>query len=541
MFDIIGEIKELFNTTALFDYKEIMYEFSCEMRVGKENIPLAEALTIFANDKPDQDKLIVSLSTSTDTTYVVSGNSAVWLDSYKEFVDGADDEINVSIKIEKGVTNGSINVYKMDAFSRFLESLGIEDHLYNFTKLFSECGDRVAFRLMDINGSLRTSSIVFSDNRVQWESPSLRANQLKYCGDASVFLDRNKICLIPQDFIILEPIEGSGFDYIQDLFTRLSRILSYIYLANTSSVMNGKAILQFDVAVKGDEYSLDDLSRNEIITKIYDWSFSNNNSVEMASIARKVINIYCRSQGDVLKMGEKVLNSIKSDYMIYSKNHVDQYIEMKNKISEFIVDSIRQMQELSHDMSSAIRNNFVAIVVFILTVLLTDSIDIAELTGNHVPLYVVCVCGFFSLASVLYLIATVMMAGQKWNWLDQSYNNLKDNYIDTLDEKDIDEAFRHDAPLKTTKGQYDSFKKRIVWVWITMIILMFVFTGLLAFKYITNTAEKSAVVAIDPLVIGITDQETTATSEDACSFDVEVEGACITSQEPPETIVEQSD
>ena len=51
---------------------------------------------------------------------------------------------------------------------------------------------------------------------------------------------------------------------------------------------------------------------------------------------------------------------------------------MKNKISECIVDSAKQMQELSHDVVEAFRNNFVAVIVFLMTVLLTDSIDFSQ-------------------------------------------------------------------------------------------------------------------------------------------------------------------
>ena len=85
--------------------------------------------------------------------------------------------------------------------------------------------------------------------------------------------------------------------------------------------------------------------------------FSKDDScVDKASIARKIINTYCRDKESILAIDDKVLNSIKSDYVIYQKNHVDQYIDMKNKISEFIVDSAGKIQELSHDIADAFRN-----------------------------------------------------------------------------------------------------------------------------------------------------------------------------------------
>jgi hypothetical protein len=496
-------------------------------------------LLAFINDIPNNDKLTISMTTDAESVYVASGDSAIWTDEYQNFVGGVDDEISIVVKIEKSILNGSINVYNLESFCNFLKSSEIEAHLHNFSKLFCQCGNHLAFRLLDTNGSLHTNSIVFSDNEVQWNSSS-REDQIKCCDDASVFLDRNIIALIPQDFIVQRPIEGEGLGYISSMFTRLSRVLAFIYVANTASVVNGKAILQFNVAVKGDEYSLNDLSENEVITQIYTWAFCNNNPVEMASIARKIINIYCKTQNDVLKINEKVLYSIKSDYLIYSKNHVDRYIETKNKISEFIVDSTKQMQELSHDMSSAIRNNLVAIIVFVLTVLLTDSIDITTLTGSRVPLYVVWVCGFFSMASILYLIATLFMANQRWEWLKQSYIDLKDNYRGTLDDKDIDEAFGHDEPLKTTGKQYGVFRKRIVCVWIAMIVLMIVLSGFFAVSYYSNV-EKTFNEAETPVVsVDTTNKEETAISEELPSINDKAETMQTVSPDPTEINVESS-
>ena len=68
---------------------------------------------------------------------------------------------------------------------------------------------------------------------------------LRNCTDESVFLDRMRISLIPQDFDI-NALEGNGFEEIKVLFEKLRTVLSYVYLANTATVVNDKAILQFD-------------------------------------------------------------------------------------------------------------------------------------------------------------------------------------------------------------------------------------------------------------------------------------------------------
>ena len=60
------------------------------------------------------------------------------------------------------------------------------------------------------------------------------------------------------------------------------------------------------------------------------------------------------------------------------------------------------------------------------------------------------------------------------------YDDLKGNYSGTLDEKDIEEAFKHDDAIKTAKCQYKSFRIKISIFWIVTVIALGVFTGVTA-------------------------------------------------------------
>lgn len=480
MFDIIKVADELFGTTAS-SYKEIIPEFVCEYRLKKQNLPSSEKLIVFLGLKPERDKIEITITSDSGSAFVSS--DVVWVDSYEGFEKGLydDDEITVSIKVTKIIEGGRLSVYCLNQFSQFLCGLKAEQIFENFTNLFRESGEHIEFQLLDTNGSLRTSSIAFSDNDLRWINHRSREEQIKDCEDASVFLERAKIRLTPRDFEI-EGLEGNGLDAIQALFGKLKAILSYVYLANTASVVNGKAILQFDPAAKGYEYDLTQLTENEIVPQIYDWVFKDESCVDKASIARKIINTYCRDKESILLIDEKVLNSIKSDYVIYQKNHADQYIEMKNKISEFIVESAGKIQDLSHDIADAFRNNFVAIIVFLMTVLLTDSIDFSKFLEKDISPKVTAVCGVFTIATFLYFIATIVMGKQKWKWLKQSYTDLKNNYVGVFDAKDIEEAFNHDEPLNNAEKEYREIRKKISSIWIALVLVLCMFTGILIWQ-----------------------------------------------------------
>lgn len=493
MFNIIDRANHMLKSAPV-SVTEILYEFTARYKVGKNNLPGSDDLLAFTGDASGVDEITVSITDESSTIHV---GAISWIEGYESFVDRLydNDEITVTVKVEKKIRDGVLNVYGLEPFSEFLSNRTYIQLLDIFAELFKATGDKIIFRLLDTNGSLRTKNIVFTDNEdFEWTVRVSRSDQLKNCEDASVFLDRAKYPLIPQDFMIVGPIEGGSFQAIKDTFDKLRRILSYVYLSNSAYIVDDKVLLQFDPSSATEEYSFDELTENEIVSKIYDWAFKDDSCVDKASIARKIINVYCRAKQAILDIDEKIFNSIRSDYVIYQKNHADQYIDMKNKISECIVENAKQLQDLSHDVAEAFRNNFVAVIVFILTVLLTDSIDFSQFVGKEVSPNVTAVCSVFVIGSILYLIATVWMGNLKWKWIDESYKSLKKNYEGTLDKQDVEEAFSHDEPIKMAKQQFKGFRFRMICLWAVMVIGMAGFTWILYRNHEVPVAPANVVV-----------------------------------------------
>ena len=478
MFDFILSLNELFGTTVL-SYKEILREFNCEYKIRKNNLPDYKSLCEFIEKKPRRDE--INIDFISDNGSVCVRENGEWKGQYISFVHNVyeDTDIDVDIKVSKQIEEGIMSVYNLKDFSRFLSGLIFQDIFYNFTTLFQECGEHIEFRLLDINGSLVTSSIAFSDNDVRWTNNHYsRVELLRKCQDASIFLEREKIRLIPQDFQIYN-YEGEELECIANMFGKLKTILSFVYMANTSSIINEKVILQFNPTTWGYEYQLEQLAGNTVVPQIFDWVFSGESYVDKASIARKIINTYYKDKESIPTMDEAVLYSIKSDYVIYQKNHVDQYIEMKNKISDYIVLSMQKILDLSQDITDAFRNNLVAVIVFLMTVLFTDCIDFSKfISGDYSP-KLVAVCALFTVVTGIYFCATSITVKHKWSWLRTSYQDLKNNYLGLFEPNDIDEAFGHDESIKHAEQQYKFVRNKYMWLWIILTLTLAVFTVIL--------------------------------------------------------------
>lgn len=483
MADIIQIANGIFGQVCPFSCEEILYHFQIKYQIAAPNLPSAEKLMELRHECLEHDDFGIQFHSVENFSF---SNSDILTrineyDEYKLQLE-PDDIVKVTIKIQKEFIDETISIYSIEKFSDFLCKQKIEESFQLFSGLFVNGRQHICFRILDSDSYIHTSSIAFGCGQLSWDSAINRNDYIRNCNDSSVFLGRAQYPLVPQDFTIIEPVYDRRFNRIKELFDRLKIVLSYLYVANTSNIVGNKAILQFDPAVNGYEYTLEQLSVNNHVWGIYNWIYKDDGCVDRASIARNIINVHCRTAEDILSIDENIYNSAVANYVIYQKKHADQYIELKNKLSEFIVESARQLQELAHDLVEGFRNNFVAVIVFLMTVLLTDSIDFNNFTQANVSPNIVAVCGIFTVVSLLYMLVTIKAGKIKWGWLKNSYYDLKCNYRGVLDEQDIEVAVNHDNAFKNTEKEYKRVRRLIIRIWIVAILGMFVFTLVIGFN-----------------------------------------------------------
>lgn len=221
---------------------------------------------------------------------------------------------------------------------------------------------------------------------------------------------------------------------------------------------------------------------NCVITEVYNWVFADGeSSIDRASIARNIINVRCKDGKALLNMDSSVLMSIKSNYMIYQKDTVQKYLELKDQISECISNTTIQFQDAIDGLIEGIRNNLIAIITFIVSLVLTDSLNLENLVEEQLPRNLQLVIGIFLIASAVYLFITRKTVNTKWELIVDRYNRLKQNYKDVLEAKDLDDAFGHDEMIHTYENKLNSYKKTITGIWIFFILLVAILAVIYSF------------------------------------------------------------
>lgn len=387
---IIESCKKIFGEPV--NYYEAATIVDADYIILSEQLPNENLLIELFEDVPERDDVVISMGDAEDVYFRALGNTT-WKDEYTRFCNECEsgEEINVHIHIEKGILDDTVSVYNFKSFVEVLERGNLLEQIDVFVTWMKgrEKGVRIVVDTTDI---LVTKYIaIASETRDVTEG---RADDIQKCEDASIFMNRAYIPLIPQDFSI-QFCRGSISGRIAKIFKTMESFLALMYIVNTSNIVHDKAIIQMQPG-QNFEMKINLYQYNCAIVEVYNWIFADGeSSIDRASIARNIINVRCKDGEALLNMDSSVLMSIKSNYMIYQKDTVQKYLELKDQISECISNTTLQFQDAIDGLIEGIRNNLIAIITFIVSLVLTDSLNLENLVEEQLPRNLQLVIGIF--------------------------------------------------------------------------------------------------------------------------------------------------
>jgi len=442
-------------------------------------LPNKDSLLGFVHDLStvcDSDSFQIQISIL-DETVTIQKSAELWLDKYKDLIQksNADDQSKVVIRIDKKVTN-KIRIYSYNTFEDDYLRSSLCGQLQTFAEIFKNGYDHVIFHVIDQKVSIYTDYIAITDKEVVWSEMMSRNVLLEKSRQSSIFLTRNQFPLLPGDF---NCVNASSI-MLAETFRKLRNILSYLYIANSASLIDDKVLLQFDPSVQNEEFLISELCDNNLAFEIYNWIYAEDNSIDRAGIARNIISIHCHNHWDYLKIDDEIVSSIKSNYQIYLKKEIKKYLQLKRDISDFIVSSTLQIQAIAHDMTDGLKNNFIGVMTFFIVSVLTGTVDFRDFKDQKTLGIFAMVCLIFDVSSIIYWIITLCMTNAKWNWIEKSYKGLKNNYCGMLDTEDLNIAFNNDSAYKESKMDLKRIRLVVFAAWSVFIVCMCIFTKYIA-------------------------------------------------------------
>lgn len=464
-----SEIKHIFHCDMI-NISERMntVETSVPFNITVHDLPEIVSFQSLCSIVPSRDKFTLTLKNDSGDPLFIS-NQQVMTDNFSEFLSGmdSDDILEVTLKIDKSIDSNKFSIYDFDSFAIDLLSKPLIEVLEWFSNLLSN-REYLVFEVYDYDISFSTSTMAFVSNKNALFTPKISRNQkLNTCKETSYFYNMNTFEVIPDDFKI-EGVEHSK-NRLKPFFGKLATILSFVYVGSASSITKDELNIQIN-GQRTATYTLklDAIHENPNWLSIYSWIYTDGNSTDKSIIAHNVISLHCK-YAPLLDIDEKVFDSIKSNYRLYLRNNVEQYLDLKRDISKFIQNVVAQVGDYAVSILNKFRTNLIAIFAFFFTIVLT-RIGTAQKWDDIFTRHTIYLIEIVIIGSLGYLVICIFESVYKLNKAKHAYNELKTNYNEILSETEIKEAFGNDKLLKDAESAVKT--GMIVWsiVWGVLLI-----------------------------------------------------------------------
>ena len=334
------------------------------------------------------------------------------------------------------------------------------------------------FEVFDYDISFSTRTIAFESSESAIFTPKIdRSQRLCACRDTAYFYNMDTLEVLPDDFII-EGVMRAG-DCLRPLFSKLATILSLVYVANSSSINDKTLSIQINGhRIANYELPLDSIRENEKWQNIYTWIYTDGNPTDKALISHNVISLHCKFVA-LLEFDSAVFEAIKTNYNLYLRNNVQQYLDMKRDIAKFIQNVVARVGDYAVAILEKFKGNLIAIFGFLFTVVLT-KIGGAQKWDEIFSRHTIYLIEIFVFGSLVYMFICLSEIGYKLKKARQGYIQLKENYKDVLTEVEIKEAFNDDKLLHDTErsAKHGMIRWSIAWglLLVATIVIIEVFT-----------------------------------------------------------------
>lgn len=419
---------------------------------------------------PARDQIRIFLESETEDSFIMHRHTLE--EEYRAFIEETLDEEMISAKIEinKNLSAGHFSIYRFQKFAEDIISLPIEEILKVFSMFLNEAETNIVFELFDSINIFYTKTMFFLPlGNSEILCSFNRKQRLLECRDTSCFYNQDAYELLPDDFKIEVGYEGNPF---KDLFLKLETILAASLIASNAMIQKGQMKLQI-MGQRSVEYTcrLNEVNGNPVLYKIYDWIYSGGSSIDKAIIARNIICLHCKYE-PLLSLDIKVLSSIQSNYNLYLKDNVAQYLELKNKVAEFISDIVSRTGEYATELLDKFKANMIAVFGFLFSVVIADIVSDQPLE-NIFTRDITVILELILAGSVVYLIICYGQSKYQIRKVYDSYEKLKKIYDGILSEDDICECFQNDCLIQDMKKTIGRSEKIYLFLWIVFLVALF--------------------------------------------------------------------
>ncbi len=414
-----------------------------------------------------------------------------------------DSEVRLVYNIDKSKEDGMLTIYEYSIFLDYMQSLCVADFISLYQK---NLDDKLILEIWssdaeDFSSSsiavVRRGGSVLQLSRDDKKIPRIDEHKA-YCQWNHQLSD-----LLPEDLRI---IRGNKSGRLAQIFDQMCLLLSALYVADFSSVdksgikikMAGFRMVDTIISsAKISDISFD-LQSVEQWYNIYDWCYTGGYTTDRLSIARNLISLNCLDVNK-LTLNSSTFDAIKSNFKIFEKENVRQYIKVRNEVSKTLLDLQDKVNSTVETFTGNFRKNVVGLGTFFLTLVVVRVVSHGDWFGGFTTQIVALSFIFVILSAVVLYYSRRTLEIQEKLYM-KHYELLRSRYNALLSKQELDELFEDGDPNKVgTHSNYIQWQKDVyTWIWGGA---LFVFSIFLILVWCYNIFASTNIVRIIKSII----------------------------------------
>ncbi|WP_351014404.1 hypothetical protein [Shewanella sp. AC91-MNA-CIBAN-0169] len=477
------------SSLASFEVKETFDQLYIKASLNNSQCAFVTKLFDELKTLSSRDSFELFLEISGATTKISNTSS----EHFKELTDHLaanedEDDYEIIVDVKKVINENTVSVYFMEHFAKHLNDSPLKDI---FITLSSIHGNGLFFEAFSTIVPFNSSGMYFYSSgqpivKSDFLNDKKRSALLGMLSENSNITDVN-LKIVPSDFYLIVDAENHE---INKFFSKACGVLSLIFMANASG-FKSKNELAYRICgfktISCDSVSFADVEADsKVLYKLMSWSFEGGSCADKIGLLRNVLSIHLDDSGSI-KFDNEVWNTVRSNYQIYLKGNIQNYLDVKNKIGEIIIESTTKTYAIADDLLDVFKNNVFVILTFILTVVVVNGVkdNGSENIFSGVYLAIVII---LCLVSSMWLVMTAHEAKKRFEAASRTIKDILNlNYKKIIMDSEIDDSV--DPVLKSNKDYLDIQIKRYVRWWMataSIVVISFVI------GYLTLGKPKSA-------------------------------------------------
>lgn len=469
-------IKTIFPDYSIEYSTENLQEFKASLKARKFDAVDKEFLESKFNFIQERDSLHISVTFGESDPITFNSGKIDFGELINNLKDEAiylsDEVISIVITINKSIQASSCTIYDFKCFVSTCSGYEVGQFLQIFSKLFA-LESFIRFKIFGLKKAFYTSSICFEplSEYTTFQENSRRKEIFEYFRAQCHFSSMEHFFLVPSDFKLI--VKDDEQSELNELMNRYANLISIIFLFDISSIIGNS--IEFKIngykSIKGiSDIAKLHLQEFDEYFYIFEWVYNGGNLNDKIGLSRNIVSLHFKTAGELYLTGNP-LQSVKSSFKVYEKQNIKQYIEIRNKISDQLLDFNNRANKIVETFASGFQKSTLALISFYLSAIVIrvlskgDFVNIFSLDGTILSLV------FLSGSLIYYWVSKWEIKEQRTRFIN-SYENLKKRYTDLLEPDDIKKILNNDTEFQQDLNFIDKKRKAYSRMWLTVVVLL---------------------------------------------------------------------